>query len=130
MNSWDFKTLLGVFEERNAQYHQLIGKDFTDKTVQRYETTARYLQEFMRKQYNISDIVLNDIDPAFIRNFDIFLKVEKNCAQNAAIQETTFRIKESRFFLKVMSLEIDKIQVIHWENDKWGEIPADFGNKK
>ena len=79
------RSLLDVFNEHNTQCRQLIGKDFVEKTVQRYETTAKYLLEFMEKQYDISDIALNDIDPAFIRNFDVFLKVEKNCAQNAAI---------------------------------------------
>lgn len=32
-------------------------------------------------------------------------------------------------FLKVMDAKISDIQVIHWDNRKWGEIPADFGNK-
>lgn len=32
-------------------------------------------------------------------------------------------------FLKVMSAQVDTIQIIHWKNDEWGEIPAGFGRK-
>ena len=43
------KTLLQVFREHNEQSRKLIGKDFVSKTVQRYETTTRYLEEFYKK---------------------------------------------------------------------------------
>lgn len=79
------KTLLQVFTEHNIEARSLIGKGYVDKTVQRFETTARYLSEFIKAEYNLSDIALKELDLAFIRKFDVFLKVEKNCAQNSAI---------------------------------------------
>lgn len=79
------KTLLEVFAEHNTEARSLIGKGYVDKTVQRFETTARYLSEFIKAEYNLSDIALKELDLAFIRKFDVFLKVEKNCAQNSAI---------------------------------------------
>lgn len=79
------KTLLQVFTEHNIEARSLIGKGYVDKTVQRFETTARYLSEFLKAEYNLSDIALKELDLAFIRKFDVFLKVEKNCAQNSAI---------------------------------------------
>ncbi|MDD2437796.1 MAG: hypothetical protein PHF73_11685, partial [Massilibacteroides sp.] len=48
------KTLLQLFEEHNNQCRQLIGKDFVAKTVQRYETTAKYVKEFLEKKHKIS----------------------------------------------------------------------------
>lgn len=81
----DRKTLLEVFREHNAHINRLIGKDFVKITVQRYQTTERYLSEFIRKEYHVTDIALNDLEPRFISLFDTFLKTEKNCAQNAAI---------------------------------------------
>ena len=47
----DNKTLLQVFREHNEQSRKLIGKDFVSKTVQRYETTTRYLEESIVKHY-------------------------------------------------------------------------------
>lgn len=32
-------------------------------------------------------------------------------------------------FLKAMSASVDSIEILHWKNDAWGEIPADFGRK-
>ncbi len=55
------KTLLQLFDNHNSQCRQLIGKDFVAKTVQRYETTAKYLREFLEKKYKISDIYLIEI---------------------------------------------------------------------
>ena len=79
------KTLLQVFREHNEQSRKLIGKDFVSKTVQRYETTTRYLAEFIKKEYQLSDIPLNDLEPDFISKFDAFLKIEKGCAHNSSI---------------------------------------------
>lgn len=79
------KTLLQAFAEHNKEARSLIGKGFVAKTVQRFETTTRYIEEFLKKEYNLSDIPLKELDLAFIRRFDTFLKVEKNCAQNSAI---------------------------------------------
>ena len=38
-------------------------------------------------------------------------------------------LKKAEIFLKAMSTQVDQIQLIHWDNDVWGETPADFGNK-
>ena len=38
-------------------------------------------------------------------------------------------LKKAEIFLKVMAEEVDQIKIIHWDNDKLGEIPADFGRK-
>lgn len=38
-------------------------------------------------------------------------------------------LKKAGVFLKIMATEVDKIKVSHWNNDLWGEIAADFGNK-
>ena len=72
----DNKTLLQVFREHNEQSRKLIGKDFVSKTVQRYETTTRYLEEFIKKEYQLPDIALNNLEANFISKFDAFLKIE------------------------------------------------------
>ncbi len=35
----------------------------------------------------------------------------------------------AEIFLKVIATKVEDIQVLHWDNRKWGETPADFGNK-
>lgn len=38
-------------------------------------------------------------------------------------------LKKAEVFLKIMESKINQIQIIHWDSKKWGESPADFGNK-
>ena len=101
----DNKTLLQVFREHNEQSRKLIGKDFVSKTVQRYETTTRYLEEFIKKEYQLSDIALNNLEANFISKFDAFLKIEKGCAQNSAIT----RLKNLKKIIRI-ALENDWIK--------------------
>jgi site-specific recombinase XerD len=101
----DNKTLLQVFREHNEQSRKLIGKDFVSKTVQRYETTTRYLEEFIKKEYQLSDIALNNLEANFISKFDAFLKIEKGCAQNSSIT----RLKNLKKIIRI-ALENDWIK--------------------
>ncbi|PXV67332.1 site-specific recombinase XerD [Dysgonomonas alginatilytica] len=80
------KMLLEVFNEHNKRCRELIGKDYVEKVVQRYERTVTYLQEFMKASYKISDIPFNSINTAFIVEFEHFLKTEKSCAQNTTVK--------------------------------------------
>lgn len=36
---------------------------------------------------------------------------------------------KAEMFLQVFSVEIDTIEVLHWDNERWGETPADFALK-
>jgi ribonuclease HI len=38
-------------------------------------------------------------------------------------------LQRAEMFLRALSADVDTIQVIHWDNKRWGETPADFGNK-
>jgi len=39
-------------------------------------------------------------------------------------------LQKAEIYLRVMEIFIKPIQLCHWDNKKWGETPADFGNKK
>ena len=80
------KMLLSVFEEQNKKYRELLGKDYVLGTVLRYEKTVKYLSEFIKLKYQIADIPLKNIDNAFVKNFEHFIKTQKNCAQNATVK--------------------------------------------
>lgn len=38
-------------------------------------------------------------------------------------------LQRAEIFLKALACEVDTIKVAHWDNDKWGETPADFNRK-
>ena len=119
----DNKTLLQVFREHNEQSRKLIGKDFVSKTVQRYETTTRYLEEFIKKEYQLSDIALNNLEANFISKFDAFLKIEKGCAQNSAITRFKNLKKIIRIALAKGWMKNDPFLEIRFSLDK---VEPDF----
>lgn len=79
-------TLLEVFKDHNSQMKELIGKGFAKGTWDRYETSLRHTQQFMRWKYNISDIYVTEISPAFISDYEFFLRTVRNCANNSAVK--------------------------------------------
>lgn len=80
------KMLLIAFEEHNRKCRELLGKDYVLGTVLRYERTAKYLSEYPKQEYRISDIAFRELNNAFVTGFEHFLKTEKGCAQNAAVK--------------------------------------------
>lgn len=80
------KMLLEIFREHNRKYRELLDRDYVKGTVLRYERTVRYLEEMLQCQYNRKDIALKELNNQFIQNFEHFVKVQKNCAQNAAVK--------------------------------------------
>lgn len=38
-------------------------------------------------------------------------------------------VDKALIYLRAAYTWVDEIEVIHWDNKQWGEIPADFGNK-
>ncbi|WP_149275002.1 site-specific integrase [Pareuzebyella sediminis] len=80
------KMLVVLFEEHNAEMEKLIGKDFALGTWKRYNTTKKHVQEYVKSEYRRSDIPVRDVNLKFIKGFEYFLKVTKNCNHNSALK--------------------------------------------
>ena len=80
------KMLLEVFNDHNKKCRALLDKDYVLGTVLRYERTVRYLSEYMKQQYHITDIPLKNITDEFIRGFEHYIKTNKSCNQNATVK--------------------------------------------
>lgn len=79
------KMLREVFKEDNIKYRQRLEiGDVVLNTVLRNERAERYLGDFIRKQYNAEDVPFSSIDNAFVRDFHLFLRVDKKQEQNTA----------------------------------------------
>ena len=65
---------------------KLLGRGYSQGTLQRYQTTFKHLSDFIEIQYKVSDISLNNIDHKFITDFEFYLKTVRNCAHNTAIK--------------------------------------------
>lgn len=108
------KMLLEVFRDHNKKYRELMGKDYVEGTVLRYERTVRYLEEMLMIKYNLKDIPLKDINNAFILEFEHFVKVTKGCAQNATVKYLKNLKKVVRLALANKWIEDDPFYDIHF----------------
>lgn len=80
------KMLVQLFEDHNLQMEKLIGVEFALGTWKRYHTTKKHLKEFLRTEYHRDDIPVRDVDLKFIKGFEYFLKVSKDCNHNSALK--------------------------------------------
>ena len=76
-------TLLKGFERYNEDYEKLYDAGMKSKSsLSKYQTVYKHLKEFIYQRYHLSDIALKELTPAFITDFDMFLRVDKHCCNN------------------------------------------------
>lgn len=80
------KTILEVIQAHNDEAETLIGKDYTKTTVYRYKSMKRYLEEMIKKNYEVDDLPLSEFTGEVIRAYEVFLKTEKDLCQNTLIR--------------------------------------------
>jgi len=80
------KTLYNVFKEHNDNCRKLIGTDYAEITVRRYDNCLKYLMELVKREYKVDDILLREVNGELVRAFDLYLKTKKGCAQNTVIR--------------------------------------------
>jgi site-specific recombinase XerD len=79
------RMFLDVYEQNNKEFQALVGKGLSYRTLQKYKTIKAYVAEFLKYQYALNDIELNQIDYQFIKNLEIYLKSVKHCCHNTAM---------------------------------------------
>ena len=80
------KMVLKTFKEHNENLDQLIGKDISASSAQRYWTCHNHVQQFINEEYKEDDYRLKDIDHNFIIKFEHFLKTKRHCNHNSALK--------------------------------------------
>ena len=111
------KMLLELFKEHNDKIFRLIETgEYALGTYKRYDTVRNHLHDYIRTNYNGSDISVKEIDYKFIEGLAFFLKSEKGCANNTTL-------KYIRNFKKVMRIAqannyIQKDPFINWKMKK------------
>lgn len=93
------KTLYNVFKEHNDNCRKLIDIDYAGITIRRYDNCLKYLMEVVKQTHKQDDILLREVNGELVRNFELYLKTEKGCAQNTVI-------RYMKCFKKVINLAI------------------------
>lgn len=77
-----FSSKLDVFKQHNEDYAKQVGKMKSERSYWKYCVVYNHLSEFIKQRYKMSDIALRELTPAFITDFDLFLRTEKNHCTN------------------------------------------------
>ncbi|MBR4962776.1 MAG: site-specific integrase [Muribaculaceae bacterium] len=76
------KTLLSVFKQNNENYSKQVGKIKSQRSYWKYCTVYNHLKEFIKYSYNEDDLLLHEVTPVFITNFELFLRMQKGHKTN------------------------------------------------
>ncbi|RXG19712.1 site-specific recombinase XerD [Leeuwenhoekiella aestuarii] len=117
------RSLLELFQEHNDRIESLVGKGYSQGTLQRYKAARTHLENYLLFLKRAGDIPLREIDYQFISGFEHYLKSEKNCAHNTA---TKYIVN----FKKIMRIAlanqyIDKDPFFHWKSN-WKTKEREF----
>ena len=81
------KMLCEIFTESNAKRKEEMERgDMVNATYLRWERCVTYLGEFLRLTMNVDDIPVRDVTSGILDDFEHFLRVSKNCANNTAVK--------------------------------------------
>lgn len=80
------KMLVPIFKEHNRRIKSLVGKEYANGTLERYETSLRHTIAFMEWQYQKNDLDIVEINHEFITSYDYYLRSECKCSNNTAVK--------------------------------------------
>lgn len=83
-------SLLELFRHHNSQMKAQLGKEYSQGTLERYETTLKHLERFIKHQYQRDDYMLRELKYAFIADFEFYLKSVKNIGHNTTMKYLSY----------------------------------------
>lgn len=121
------KTLIQVFEYHNHQIKELSGTSYADATIKRYTTTIEHVKSFLKCQYQVEDIALQNIKYSFISDFEHYFKIVRKCNHNTTIKYLKNLRKIINLAVKNEWLEKDPFQKF---KSKMVEVKRDYITKE
>lgn len=80
------RMLMDIFAQHNHQMKELINKEFSPLTFERYETSFRHTQSFLRWKLKVDDIDIKRLNYEFIADYEFWLKSERRCDHNTTVK--------------------------------------------
>ncbi|GAA0886450.1 site-specific integrase [Sphingobacterium siyangense subsp. cladoniae] len=75
--------ILKVFKDQNEDFERMVSKGKrSQNTYNKYKTVFNHLCEFIRERYHRDDLAFRELTSDFIREFDFFLRIDKECTHN------------------------------------------------
>lgn len=81
------KMLCDVFREANIKRKEELERgDICAATYGRWERCVTYLEDFMTVKFGQKDIPIKDVTAGFTQDFEHYLRMSKNCANNTTVR--------------------------------------------
>lgn len=80
------KQILEVFKQHNDEMKNLIGKDYSFGTFQRYQTSFQHTANFIKWKYEVEDLDIQKLNYEFVSQYEYWLKTKRNCDQNTSLK--------------------------------------------
>jgi site-specific recombinase XerD len=80
------RNLIEIFKDHNNKVETLLGQEYAPGTLERYKTSLKHTEDFLKWQYKISDIDIKAINHAFITDYEFYLRSERKCNNNTAVK--------------------------------------------
>ncbi|MDB4921854.1 site-specific integrase [Mucilaginibacter sp.] len=80
------KMILEIFASHNQQMEALVGSDYADGTLERYQTSYDHTKAFIRWQYQAEDRSIRKLDHFFIEQYAFWLKTVRVCNHNTTMK--------------------------------------------
>lgn len=115
--------LIPIFQDHNNRMEKLIGKEYAVATLKNFKTCLAHLKQFLWNFYKKSDINIKKIEPAFLNDFDFFLRTKAKCNNNSTVKHT----KNLAKILKICYQNnwIEKDLVMYYKG-KFNEVTTNF----
>ena len=78
--------LLEVFKYHNDQMAALVNQEYAPGTLDRYKTSYKHTQSFLKWKYKVSDIDIYKLNYEFITEYEFWLKSVRNCGHNTTMK--------------------------------------------
>jgi site-specific recombinase XerD len=78
--------LIEIFKQHNEQIKELVGKEYSPATYQRYVTSKAHTQSFLKWKYKLEDIDIKKLNYEFINDYAFWLKSKRRCSHNTTMK--------------------------------------------
>lgn len=117
------RNLIPIFQDHNNRMEKLIGKEYALATLKNFRTCLAHLKQFLWSFHKRTDINIKKIEPAFLHDFDFFLRTVVKCNNNSTVKHT----KNLAKILKICYQNnwIEKDLVLYYKG-KFNEVSTNF----
>ncbi len=107
------RTLLHIYDEHNKEIEELVGTSYSYGGHLRHVRTRKHLANFIRVEFKLTDVLVQEIDLSFINRFHHYLQTKKIGNQNTITKYVTN-------FKKIMRIAfannwVNKDPFYHWQ---------------